>query len=122
MDYKPNNVKNSSADLSMFILDVLRYDIEPMDSIIKLLNDDGCIGWRHLWSRDFTISDVLPELKKLLQMQFLDIYELDDSNTELIPVEPNEINIDERGDEYWYLITDTGQKAWKDWEPPVSDE
>lgn len=117
MDHESDRI-----DLSMCVLDVLRYDIEPIDSIIRLLNDDGCIGWRHLRESDFTVQDVLPLLKRLVAEGFVDVYERNHDDSELVPVDAEKIDIDKRVDEYWYLLTPAGREAWEAWEPPVVDE
>lgn len=110
---------SQNVDFSMCVLDVLRYDIEPIESIVRLLNDDGCIGWRHLRMSDFTTQDVLPLIRKLVAMGLVDVYETNQDKTELVPVELGKIDIDARIGDYWYLINTAGREAWEDWEPPT---
>ncbi len=114
--------REDKVDLSMFVLDVLRYDIEQIDSIIKLLNDDGCIGWRHRRAFDFTVQEVATELKKLVQEKLVETYGRSSDNSELLPVDCDNIDVDAKVNEYWYLITNLGRETWNDWEPPLEDE
>jgi hypothetical protein len=116
------DLESDRIDPAMCVLDVLRYDIEPIDSIIRLLNDDGCIGWRHLRESDFTVQDVLPLLKRLVAEGLVDVYERNHDESELIPVDVGKIDIDRRVDEYWYVLTPAGREAWEAWDPPVTDE
>lgn len=52
----------------MFVLDVLRHDeIENVPAIVRMLNDDGGIGWRDQWDRDFTEADVRSVLVPLVR-------------------------------------------------------
>lgn len=54
--------------LPMFVLDVLRHDvIENVPSIVEMLNNDGCVGWRDQWDRDFTGEDVRSVLGPLVR-------------------------------------------------------
>ena len=116
-----NRHEDKKVDLSMFVLDVLRYDIEQVDSIVRLLNDDGCIGWRHLWPMDFTTKDIQPKLKELVQKRLVDVYKRNHGNSELVPVEFDSIDVDTNLNEYWYRLTDAGREVWDRWKPP-SDE
>lgn len=109
----------NESELSMFVLDVLRYDIEQIDSIIKLLNDSGCIGWRHCWPRDFAVPEVVSELKSLVRKRLVDVYESNSDESELVAVDWGEIDVDAHATEYWYLLTDRGRKVWDSWEPPL---
>jgi hypothetical protein len=64
------------SQIGMFIIDVLRYDVEAIPSILKLLNDDGSLGWRFAWPHDFTIEEVKQTLEELLQKDLvLPLYE-----------------------------------------------
>jgi len=122
MAHNEHNQGSNYAEILMFVLDVLQYDIEPIESILNLLNDDGCIGWRHRWPADFSAQDVLPALKDLAKQQLVDIYEKNEDDSELVPVDRTKIDIDSRGNEYWFLLTKAGREMWEEWEPEVNDE
>jgi hypothetical protein len=51
--------------LGYFVLDVLQYDIEQMDSILSMLNATSDVGWRDLSDRDCTAPEVREVLDHL---------------------------------------------------------
>lgn len=109
------------ADLGMFVLDVLRYDIEQLDSIVKLLNDDSCVGWRMFWPRDFTAADVMDALPGLIAEKRVDVFELSNDGGELVPVDMSRLNLKGKAASYWFLLTERGRAAWDAWEPPTEE-
>lgn len=107
----------ASASLPMFIIDVLRYDVEQVSSIVTLLNAGGGIGWRDLWPRDFTVSDVAPALNELLRQGFIRTFQSNETGEELIPADDVgdiRLNIDA----LWFELTKSGWEAWEEWDPP----
>jgi len=103
----------------MFIADVLRYDIEAVPSILRLLNNRGAIGWREFWPRDFTEEDILPALEELVSQGLVQPLEVDESTRELRRVE-RPVNVRAEASELWFLLTKRGWDAWDEWEPPPS--
>jgi hypothetical protein len=55
-----------SRHLPMFVVDVLRYDIEQISNIVTLLNSAGGVGWRVFWPRDFHETEVFGALTQLI--------------------------------------------------------
>lgn len=104
-------------ELEMFVLDVLRHDIEQPDSILNLLNNTGCIGWRHRWPKDFTIDVLLPAIQILFDEELVDALELKPGATELTPILPLEERSLATPEELWFLLTDKGKAVWDNWEP-----
>lgn len=105
--------------LPMFILDVLRHDvIEQVSSIVKMLNNDGCIGWRDCWPHDFTVSDVVPVLERLTHEGYIEALREDDSGNEVVPVPLDELDVERDKDVLWFSLTATGRKRWNEWNPP----
>jgi hypothetical protein len=104
----------------MFVLDVLRYDVEQVVNILALLNSDGCIGWRAFWARDFTEQDVVPVLRELASNGLVEVL----SETDQAELRPAVGTIELGGDtKLWFAITDKGRRAWEAWEdPPVLPE
>ena len=109
------------VDLRMFILDVLRYDIEPLESILKLLNNDSCVGWRQFWPRDFTGAEIVPALKELIEKGYVDVYEMSADERELVPTDMARLSLEDSAGNYWYLLTDLGRRVWNEWQPPIDD-
>lgn len=107
--------------ICMFVLDVLRHDVaEQVSSILKMLNNNGCIGWREHWSGDFTDQEVVAALKRLAQDGLVSRLEADNETGELRPAKA-EIN-DGRMEEMWFSLTDEGHCVWDTWKPPADPE
>lgn len=99
----------------MFVLDVLRHDvIENATSIVQMLNDDGCIGWRDHWDRDFTKQDVLSVLGPLVEAGLVRGLRESAERGGLIEINSTDLS----GDDVWFELTAAGRKAWDAWEPP----
>jgi hypothetical protein len=108
------------GQLRMFILDVLRHDdIENLSSVLELLNNPGCIGWRVFWPDDFTANEVVPELRGLGSEGCVQAMQETGQGDELVPIPPEEITADDR---IWFGLTDAGRKAWDAWIPPTENE
>ena len=108
----------------MFILDVLRYDIEQISSVVSLLNNDGCVGWRSVCGRTFGRQEVVAVMPDLVCDGLVDVYFYSSEQKCLVPHDPaNEVPSDfaEIEDQYWYLLTEKGKELWADWEPPTFD-
>lgn len=107
------------GQLRMFILDVLRHDdIENLDSILKLLNNPGCIGWRVFWPDDFVAAEVLPQLCVLAAEGKVQALRETGRGDEFEPIAAGQIVADER---IWFSLTDVGREAWDAWDPPTED-
>ena len=108
--------------LPMFILDVLRHDeAEQLRSILSLLNNAGCIGWRDCWPRDFTSEDVIPVLAELVRLGQVRLL-AEGPGDDLTPRELTEVNISQDLDKLWFELTESGRQAWAQWEPPAGKE
>lgn len=110
--------------VKMFVLDVLKYDIEQISSIVNLMNNAGCIGWRECWPADFSKEDVIPVLGELVQDGYLDLYDYSEPEKRLVPAGdvgylPGDFSGNE--EKFWYLLTNKGRKLLDIWDPPVSD-
>jgi hypothetical protein len=108
------------GQLPMFIIDVLQHDIaEQLDSILQLLNDKYCLGWREFWPHDFNESEVIPALAGLVTSGMVVIYcdDTDECGMFLTPLRelPHEVA------KYWYGRSESGVAAWDAWDPPISD-
>ena len=101
--------------LPMFVLDVLRYDIEKVDGILELLNNRGCIGWRVFWERDFNRDEVVSALEELVQRKMVCV--LREQSMELVKCDPPK-NFADMADYLWFKIRKRGLEAWNEWIPP----
>jgi hypothetical protein len=112
---------SEGADIEMYIVDVLRYDIEEIASIQDLLNGTGCVGWRFAWPHDFARDEVKAALGRLSARGFVGVYEHVLERKRLEPLQDNDAWTPEIADQYWYLLTQKGWDAWKEWGPPLED-
>jgi hypothetical protein len=120
MTHQIRRGSGNSFLLAMFILDVLRYDIEAVPSIVNLLNNRGSIGWRNFWAYDFTEKEVTSALETLLQRGLVKPLRYDETLKELVAVQEVE-SIRGNIDSLWFMLTERGRQAWEKWEPPVEE-
>ncbi|MHC4123314.1 MAG: hypothetical protein ACYSSI_07055 [Planctomycetota bacterium] len=107
--------------LQMFVLDVLKYDIEQIDSICNLLNDTGCIGWRDHWPNDFSRGEVVEALFNLCKQGLVEILINNDALDELVYLDVSINNCDSITDDMWFKLTKEGKKKWDNWVPPIKE-
>ncbi|MFN7811240.1 MAG: hypothetical protein ACK5SI_01085 [Planctomycetia bacterium] len=109
-----------ASQLPMFILDVLQHDVaEQVSSILRLLNNDGCIGWREFWPRDFSEEEVVEALGRLVEEGRVIVFRESAENGELVPTSVRELPMDVNSQ--WYGRSMSGEEAWDSWEPPTSE-
>jgi hypothetical protein len=105
------------ATLEMFVLDVLRHDeLEQVSSLVKMLNDRSCIGWRDHWPHDFTQEEVTAALNELVQQGKVEAM-LENPKGEFVPAPKTRLKTS--GSAAWFRLTPAGQAAWDQWEPPA---
>ncbi|GIW85587.1 MAG: hypothetical protein KatS3mg107_1247 [Gemmataceae bacterium] len=115
----PNHVPHFGTHLPMFILDVLRHDvIEQLSSIVKMLNNDGCIGWRNYWPHDFTEDEVAPVLRTLVEEGYVQALRENETSDEVVPISFAELNLERDQEVLWFSLTEKGRQLWNKWEPP----
>ena len=110
-----------SKHIPMFVVDVLRYDIEQVPSIAKLLNNTGSVGWRKFWARDFTDREVVAALEELVTEGLVDVLVYEPQRKELVRMTATP---DFRGslEEYWFCLNGSGRKKWEEWKPPTEED
>jgi hypothetical protein len=104
------------SDLTMFVLDVLRHDIENLESVLRLLNSATSIGWRAFWPHDFTVDEVVPVLNRLLDEGL--IRQLAEERGVLV-LREQAVPIVAGTERIWFQITDDALQIWERWEPPT---
>jgi hypothetical protein len=108
-----------SATLEMFVLDVLRHDeIEQLSSIVRLMNDRTCVGWRDFWPHDFTTDEILATVKESVERGNIELLREGDAG-ELAPVPSANIETIEGDSTLWFRLTPSGRSAWERWKPPT---
>lgn len=106
-------------DEHMYVLDVLSYDeIEPIDSIVKLLNDTESFGYRDCVDRDFTAEQVIPLLRDLVLGGYVTAWTGNDEDDYLDPVDFYQLTEDADYDDIWFHREPLGTKVLWEWEPP----
>lgn len=109
-------MKKNSELLEMFVLDVLRYDYESIDSIIKLLNDSEGVGWREFWPTDFSTEELIPALESLVKKEHVKPFYFDQTTQSLEKFDhPCFIEVVEQ---VWFGLTEEGRQHWEAWSPP----
>jgi len=109
--------------LEMFVLDVLRHDAaEQIASIVRMLNDRGCIGWRDRWPHDFTEDEVRVALNELAEHGDVEVLN-ESAGGGLVAAKPRRIRRAKNDDSCaaaWYRLTPAGRATWDRWEPPAN--
>ena len=99
--------------LGYFVLDVLQYDIEQMDSILSMLNARSDMGWRDLSDRDYTTPEVREVLEHLagggLVIPYADL-----GGEQLLPVDKERAKRMSDKD-LWWLLSVEGEKKLDGW-------
>jgi hypothetical protein len=101
----------------MFIIDVLRHDIEDIEPILKMLNDTGCIGWRQFWPHDFERDEILQALSRLVKAGMVSPLHYDGQQRALVNVESS-FDIMQDREDLWFKLDAPGLAQWDKWEAP----
>lgn len=104
--------------LPMLVVDVLRYDIEQVPAIRNLLNNTGSVGWRKFWPLDFTDSEVIDALQRLVREGLVEVLVYDPQRKELV-FRGEVSRVADSLEEYWFRLNDEGRKKWEAWDPPT---
>jgi hypothetical protein len=109
-------MKRDRAKLEMFILDVMRHDAaENVESIIRMLNNRGCIGWRDQWPSDFHRDEVDDTIAHLVKVGDVRVLVEDIERGVLVPALPS-VTV---GRDLWYSLTASGRLRWEQWTAPT---
>jgi hypothetical protein len=101
----------------MFVLDVLQHDVaEQVPSILRLLNNSDCIGWREFWPHDFTEDEVFVALKTLIDDGLVTIYNESPTNAELLESKVSAVDLS--CESIWFGCSKQGKIIWDEWIPP----
>ncbi len=106
--------------IEMFILDVLRHDIEDVFSIVKMLNNTGSIGWRKFWPHDFTVKEVVTAVNALIRDGLVCQLVYDTECASAVSAD-SAIEIITGSEEVWHELTEIGRQIWEQWEPPIDE-
>ncbi|MEX0749629.1 MAG: hypothetical protein WD359_02380 [Dehalococcoidia bacterium] len=106
----------------MFIMDVLRYDMETLPLILQLLNLRDSIGWRFAWSGDFEEGEVAEAIGRLRAKG--DVVLLTPNGHSLeIDNDSGVVDLLAGSPEIWVELTESGRDRWERWEDfPVEHE
>lgn len=110
---------NDLRDEHMYVLDMLSYDvIEPLSSILNLLNNGGEFGYRDCVDEDFTREQVLALLRDLVRGGYVTAWEGNDVDDYQDPVEYYQLTDDADYEDIWFHREPLGTKVLWEWEPP----
>jgi hypothetical protein len=99
--------------LGYFVLDVLQYDTEQMNSILGMLNARSDMGWRDSTDRDFTAPEVREVLHYLAGGGLLIPY-ADLGGEQLVPIDGESAKRMSDG-HLWWLLSAEGEKVLDEW-------
>lgn len=118
-----NDEKDSSiSQVGMFVIDVLRDDIETISLIINRLNNGGSLGWRFAWPHDFTVMEIIQALKELIEKDLVTPLREDEDLGKIVYCDEDE-DIWDNIDFLWFELTERGRQAWNNWDdPPIEEE
>jgi hypothetical protein len=105
--------------LDMFIIDVLQHDIENLSSILRLLNNDSCIGWRVFWPHEFSAQEVVPELIRLCSQGLLAAFMVREDDNALHEIDRRPSETEVTSGDLWFSVSKQGNACWDAWEPPT---
>lgn len=113
-----NVTPSPQRHLDMFVLDVLRHDVvEQVSSIVRLLNDRTCIGWRQFWPHDISSSEVVPALLDLERSGLVRALQETEGKDQLVPIPSGQLDAS-YAEVVWFALTEKGRRLWEEWEPP----
>ena len=101
----------------MFVIDVLRYDIEDLAAVLRMLNNTGPMGWRKFWPRDFTPEEVLEALDRLVSRGLAKPIEYDPVRRELVDADRH-VDVQKEGGSLWYKVEQSALDLWNKWKSP----
>jgi hypothetical protein len=104
----------------MFVIDVLHYDIEDTDAVLRMLNNAGPLGWRRFSSQDFTREEVLIALDRLVREGFVRPLEYDPVRRELVDMN-RPVDVRKEGSSLWYKLEQPGFELWNFWKSPKEE-
>lgn len=104
-------------DCRMFVLDVLKYDIEQIGSIVNLLNDDTCIGYQSIYGRPFHEPEVMRWLTDLASDGQVEVCQ--EEGGYLVPVKRIPLLTEQTLGDHWFRLTGAGRESLEHWDPPL---
>ena len=114
-------IRSHSADqqrqLDMFVIDVLRHDIEDVEAVLRMLNNTGVLGWRKFWPHDFSRDEVLTSLDRLVRSGLVRLLEYEPASRELVDVR-RAVDVCEQADLLWFKLEQAALDLWNKWQSP----
>jgi hypothetical protein len=110
----------SKGELDMFVIDVLHYDIEDTEAILRMLNNSGPLGWRTFSSQDFTREEVLIALDRLIREGFVRPLEYDPVRGELVDMD-RPVDVLKESSSLWFKLKELGLDLWNSWKSPKEE-
>lgn len=99
-----------------YVLDALANDVEDVESILRMLNSDTDLGWRAEWGRNFSRSDVVTALTRLVREDFVQVFAHDPGAKAAVPLPRGEVppgNFDNA----YFGMTERGRLVHSNWDP-----
>jgi hypothetical protein len=111
-------MKNKSTLADMYVLDSLANDIEDLEGILRTLNSDSVLGWKHEWGHPFERQEVVEALSRMIREDLVGVYALNQENV-LEALQGRQLPPADFAS-FWFGITERGRLVHSNWEPSSS--
>jgi hypothetical protein len=104
--------------LDLFVLDTLANDLEALEDILRMLNSDTVLGWRHAHPQPFERDEVVLALTRNIRAGLVEACAYDVAAKALVGL-GEQIVPDGSMDDCWFRMTRRGRMVHDAWEPPL---
>ena len=113
------------SDICMFVIDVLRH-ISPgsFESVMNLLNNEGCVGWRFVQTVPFTVEEVNQALLQMVAAKAVSVWKYSDKPPPNSVEEMSVADVECAADfsQLLFAVTAHGMHLWDQWSPPTDND
>lgn len=106
--------------LDLYVLDALANDMEDIEGILRMLNSDSDLGWKQELGREFSRSDILAALSRLVRADMVRVLVRDESGTALREL-PRSVMPSSDYDVTYFAVTGRGRMVHDAWDPDLDE-
>lgn len=106
--------------VDLFVLDSLANDIEALEDILRMLNSDTVLGWRHAHPEPFERAEVVSALLRLIENGLAEACTYDSDAKALVALGERLVP-DGSMDDIWFRMTPRGRMVHEAWDPPLPE-
>lgn len=104
--------------IDLFVLDTLANDIEALEDILRMLNSNTVLGWRHAHPAPFERAEVVLALTRNIRGGLIEACAYDVAAKALVGL-GEQLVPDGSMDVLWFRMTRRGRMVHEAWEPPL---